>query len=67
MLELNNINIKKRDNNQMLLKDFNLLLNKNDKCAIIGEEGNGKSTLLKALSLNSFEHIILYPTAVSIF
>ncbi len=49
MLELNNINIKKRDNNQMLLKDFNLLLNKNDKCAIIGEEGNGKSTLLKAI------------------
>ena len=33
-----------------LLKDFSFVLNRNDKCALIGEEGNGKSTLLKVLA-----------------
>lgn len=32
-----------------LIKNLNLTLNRGDKCAIIGEEGNGKSTLLKAI------------------
>ncbi len=32
-----------------LVKDLNFTLNKGDKLAIIGEEGNGKSTLLKVL------------------
>src|SRR5574344_1290589 len=32
-----------------LIKDLSLTLNKGDKLAIIGEEGNGKSTLLKAI------------------
>lgn len=39
------INIEKR----CLIKDLSLSLNKKDKLAIIGEEGNGKSTLLKAI------------------
>ena len=34
----------------MLLDKFNLILNDGDKCAIIGEEGNGKSTLLKLVA-----------------
>lgn len=32
-----------------LIKSLSLSLNKNDKLAIIGEEGNGKSTLLKSI------------------
>lgn len=32
-----------------LVKDLSLILNKGDKLAIIGEEGNGKSTLLKSI------------------
>lgn len=46
MLELKNVNIstyKDRD----IIKDLNLNINNKDKIAIIGEEGNGKSTLLK--------------------
>lgn len=31
----------------MILEDFQLVLNDGDKAVIIGEEGNGKSTLLK--------------------
>lgn len=35
-----------------LVKNLSLTLNKGDKLAIIGEEGNGKSTLLKAIQEN---------------
>lgn len=47
MLEINNLTIK--INNRYIIKDLSLILNKNDKLAIIGEEGNGKSTLLKCI------------------
>ena len=33
-------------NQHFLVKNLSLTLNRNDKLAIIGEEGNGKSTLL---------------------
>ena len=42
--ELCKTNIHK---NQGILSEFNLVLNKGDKAVIIGEEGNGKSTLMK--------------------
>ncbi len=32
---------------RVILEDFNLVLNDGDKAVIIGEEGNGKSTLMK--------------------
>lgn len=32
-----------------LIKDLSLILNKGDKLAIIGEEGNGKTTLLRSI------------------
>ena len=32
---------------RVILEDFQLVLNDGDKAVIIGEEGNGKSTLLK--------------------
>ena len=49
MLQAKNLTITHRKDNRVLLDKFNLVLNDGDKCAIIGEEGNGKSTLLKLL------------------
>lgn len=47
MFEVKKLNIKIND--RYIIKDFSLTLNPKDKLAIIGEEGNGKSTLLKSL------------------
>lgn len=47
MLEIKNLSIKVK--NKYIIKDLSLTLNKKDKLAVIGEEGNGKSTLLKAI------------------
>lgn len=47
MLDITNLTIKIQD--RILVKDLSFPLNKGDKLAIIGEEGNGKSTLLKAI------------------
>ena len=47
MLEVSNLSIKIQD--RYLVKNLSLTLNKGDKLAIIGEEGNGKSTLLKGI------------------
>ncbi|SHJ77873.1 ATPase components of ABC transporters with duplicated ATPase domains [Hathewaya proteolytica DSM 3090] len=49
MLEIRNLNITHRKDLQELIKDFSFVLNEGDKVAIIGEEGNGKSTLLKLI------------------
>lgn len=49
MIEFNNISIMLKQNGREIIKNFNFVLNKDDKIAIIGEEGNGKSTLLKAV------------------
>ena len=47
MLEVKNINIM--ISTKYLIQNLSFTLNKKDKLAIIGEEGNGKSTLLKSL------------------
>ena len=47
MLDIKNVTISKKEDGRLLVKDFNFTLNKGDKAVIIGEEGNGKSTLLK--------------------
>lgn len=49
MLQVKNLTITHRKDNRVLLDRFNLVLNDGDKCAVIGEEGNGKSTLLKLI------------------
>ena len=41
------ITIKKDD--RVIIEDFSYVLRANDKTVIIGEEGNGKSTILKLL------------------
>ena len=47
MLQVKNLNILHKKDFRVLLADFNFVLNRGDKAVIIGEEGNGKSTLLK--------------------
>lgn len=47
MLQIQNLTLTHRRDFRVLLKDFSLVLNPGDKAAVIGEEGNGKSTLLK--------------------
>lgn len=47
MLQIKNLTITHRKDLRIILEDFHLTLNPGDKAAIIGEEGNGKSTLIK--------------------
>lgn len=49
MLQVKKLTMTHKKDNRVLLDKFNLILNDGDKCAIIGEEGNGKSTLLKLI------------------
>ena len=47
MLQIKNLCFTHRKDLKEILKDFSCVLNDGDKAVIIGEEGNGKSTLLK--------------------
>ena len=49
MLQVKNLNIYHKKDLHPLVTDLSFTLNDGDKAAIIGEEGNGKSTLLKLL------------------
>ena len=49
MLQIKNLTITHLKDLKELVKDLSLTVNQGDKVAIIGEEGNGKSTLLKLL------------------
>lgn len=49
MLQIQNLKITHKKDLRVILQDFSCVLNKGDKAVIIGEEGNGKSTLLKWL------------------
>lgn len=49
MLQIRNLNVTMKKDLRQLLREFTFALNPGDKAAIIGEEGNGKSTLLKLL------------------
>ena len=62
MLQVKNLNIYIQKDNRLLLKDFSLSLNDGDKIALIGEEGNGKSTLLKCLYDESLVENYAYAT-----
>ncbi len=48
-MEIKNVTITLNKNGRKLIDGFSFVLGKGDRAAIIGEEGNGKSTLLKAL------------------
>ena len=47
MLQISHLTLTHKKDLRVILKEFNIVLNRGDKAVIIGEEGNGKSTLLK--------------------
>lgn len=47
MLQIKNVTITHKKDFRVILQDFSCVLNHGDRAVIIGEEGNGKSTLLK--------------------
>lgn len=49
MIQIKNLTITHRKDLRSIVKDFSMVLNAGDKAALIGEEGNGKSTLLKLI------------------
>ncbi len=49
MLQIKNLEITLKKDLRTILTGFNFVLNSGDKAVIIGEEGNGKSTLLKLI------------------
>ncbi|MDU2598887.1 ATP-binding cassette domain-containing protein [Anaerococcus sp.] len=49
MLNIKDLTINLREDDRIILKDFDFVLNDGDKVGLIGEEGNGKSLLLKAI------------------
>ncbi len=49
MLELKNISLYLKRDDRSLAENFSFTLGRGDKAVLIGEEGNGKSTLLKAI------------------
>jgi len=50
MFDIKNLSIKLTKNSCEIINNLNLSLGKGTKLAIIGEEGDGKSTLVKAIS-----------------
>lgn len=47
MIQIKNVNILHKKDLRTIIENFSLVLNDGDKAVIIGEEGNGKSTLLR--------------------
>jgi len=47
MLQIKDLTITHRKDLRIILEKFNMVLNDGDKAVLIGEEGNGKSTLMK--------------------
>ena len=47
MLQIKNVTVTHKKDLRTIMKDVSLVLNPGDRMAVIGEEGNGKSTLLK--------------------
>ncbi len=49
MLQIKELNISLREDHRPLIREFTFSLGPDDKVALIGEEGNGKSILLKTI------------------
>jgi len=61
MLQIMNLTISLSKNDKKILINFTFALNPGDKAVIIGEEGNGKSTLLKLIVNPALvEHYVEY-------
>lgn len=50
MLEIKNLSITRSKDGHVLLNDLSVVVNKGEKFAVIGHEGTGKSTLIKAIT-----------------
>ena len=50
MIKINQLTITQNKDLRDLISDLNITIQDGEKVAIIGEEGNGKSTLLKSLN-----------------
>ncbi|MDE7088054.1 MAG: ATP-binding cassette domain-containing protein, partial [Malacoplasma sp.] len=53
MLEIKNWTVKNFNQENIVIKDFNLSFKENELVAIIGSSGVGKTTLLNSLALNT--------------
>ena len=59
MLEIRNITIVKKSEDRELIRSLSFTMHKNDKYAIIGIEGSGKSSLIKSIYGTELEYIEL--------
>ena len=50
MLEIKDLTLTLRSDGRELVRDFSFTLHPGDRAVLIGEEGNGKSTLLQYLA-----------------
>lgn len=57
MLEVKNLNMKKKSEDRELIKNLSFTMHEDDKYAIIGVEGSGKSSLLKTLYGDLLDYI----------
>ena len=49
MMQIKNLTITHKKDMRTLVENFSFVLNPGDRAVMIGEEGNGKSTLLKLI------------------
>lgn len=56
MLRIENLNITHHNTQKNIIHNLSLSLNPNDKLALIGEEGTGKSSLIKALFYRELDY-----------
>lgn len=49
MLQIKGLTVTHKKDLKVIIKDFSFVLNEGDKAVLIGEEGNGKSTILKLI------------------
>ena len=49
MIQIKNLDIMEKKDLRELVSGLSFVINDGDKMAVIGEEGNGKSTLLKLI------------------
>ncbi|WP_330413376.1 ATP-binding cassette domain-containing protein [Coprococcus sp. AF21-14LB] len=49
MLQIKGLTVTHKKDLKVIIKDFSFVLNEGEKAVLIGEEGNGKSTILKLI------------------